>query len=289
MKTKPVVCFSGWVLVILLTLGWALVFSTDAVLASDTASTTFARARRAEWGVGGVLQSTDEDSVLFFPIVVKYWPPVPPTPVLQDLESPIWDSDYAVRWHESVSTTVAPVISYTLQESSDPTFADVMTYSVLTTSVPYPIHQKPWGTMGNFYYRVKAHNAWNESPWSETKSALLLSISDGFDYPQTGWQVRRTSAPDIGDMASWYEDGDLITLVEDRFDFAIFSPMREAPPLPTGSCCAPRSYMRPMRRLMGLSSAPIRGRFAASNVPVLNLPPGVSLTITDSTLSLAGI
>jgi hypothetical protein len=232
MKTKSLVCFSGRILIFFFVLGWTLIFPTAKVLARRSLPDTDLSARDAESLVSDFLDSKEDDPVLYFPIVFRYWPPIPPTPVLQDIDGPIWDSDYSVEWYDSSSEMATPVLSYTLQESSDPTFAGATTYSVLTTSMPYRIESKPWGTMGDFYYRLKAHNAWNESPWSDTQSVWLLSRSDDFNYPQTGWRPRRTSAPDLSDMDAWYDDGQLITLVEDRFDFAIFSPLQEAPELP---------------------------------------------------------
>jgi hypothetical protein len=237
MKTKYVFRYSSWILISILSLGWALTFSLDVVLARDALLTTDVGSAFSEIILTESLSSdkadpSDLDPVYYFPVVMVNWPPMPPTPVLHDIHNPIWDRDYVVDWYEPLSPKTATVMSYTLQESFDSTFADVTSYQVLTPSVPFLIDQKPWGTMGYVHYRVKAHTLWGDGPWSDTESALLLSRSDDFNYPQTGWTARRTSAPDLAAMKSWYQYGRLVTGVEDRFDFGIFSPMQEAPEPP---------------------------------------------------------
>jgi hypothetical protein len=232
MRTKHILCYSNRFLISLVFLGWALAFSADIVLASDPLRTANSgRILSESLGIDEA-DTPDLEPVFYFPIVMANWPPLPPTPVLEDIDNPIWDRAYALQWYEPLSISTAPVMSYTLQESSDSGFADVTHYHVLTTSVPFSMAQKPWGTMGHFYYRVRAHTPWGEGPWSNAESALLLSRRDDFDYPQTGWTARRTSAPDLDMMESWYHAGRFYTGVEDRFDFGIFSPLQEAPEPP---------------------------------------------------------
>jgi hypothetical protein len=58
-------------------------------------------------------------------------------------------------------------------------------------------------------------------------------IKDDFDDPDSGWEPRRTSAPDIDkDTEVEYKNGRLITTSDDNYDFAIFSPMVDAPAMP---------------------------------------------------------
>lgn len=94
---------------------------------------------------------------------------------------------------------------------------------------------------GQHYYRVRAHNRWGRGPWSNvvSTSVVVPTFWDDFVDPTTGWLARRTSAPDLGAIYSYYStctnnysEGCLLTSVEDKFDFGIFSPMYEAPPPP---------------------------------------------------------
>lgn len=144
----------------------------------------------------------------------------------------MWDAPVRLDWTADVPIASYPIELFMLEESPSPDFAEVETFSVLTTSVPYTVPAKPFGTMGTYYYRVRAQNAWGTGGWSNTVSSLLLSQRDGFSYPQTGWAPVRTSYWDLETMAADYGAGDLVTRVEDRFDFAIFSPLRPAPKPP---------------------------------------------------------
>lgn len=174
----------------------------------------------------------DSGWVVFLPIVMRRWPPVPYAPTVAPVASPLWDSPVVLEWQGTVPDASYPLDSYVVEESQSPDFASVITYPASLTAVPYTLPTKPRGTMGEYYYRVRGHNVWGLGDYSAPLGVLLLSQSDGFTRPETGWTARRTSYWDMDLMQTEYVDGQLITLVEDKFDFAIFSPMRAAPSVP---------------------------------------------------------
>ena len=182
--------------------------------------------------VGEGISNTGSHMFIFLPLVMENWPPVPYAPVLEPIESPVWERAVVLHWYGDVPTVTYPVDYYLLQEATSTDFTAPVNFTVPVASVPFTVPQKPYGTMGRFYYRVRAHNAWGLGAWSNVESMLLLSQRDEFDYPETGWAPRRTSYWDLDVMAAEYQGGELITRVEDRFDFTIFSPMRQAPAPP---------------------------------------------------------
>ncbi len=94
---------------------------------------------------------------LYLPLVLKQWPPVPATPILNPIANPDYDPNYDVTWSSVENTD-----SYTLQEASTPGFGDAVTrYSGPDTAWAAVDHAP-----GEFYYRVKAANAWGDSLWS---------------------------------------------------------------------------------------------------------------------------
>lgn len=171
-------------------------------------------------------------SVIHLPIIMRRWPPVPYAPILAGTGDPLWDAPVRLDWAAEAPLVTYPIETYTVEESLSSDFSTADSYTVLTTSVPYTVPAKPFGTMGTYFYRVRAQNAWGPSEWSNVVSALLLSQRDEFTHPETGWAPVRTSYWDLETMAADYGANDLVTRVEDRFDFAIFSPLRPAPEPP---------------------------------------------------------
>jgi hypothetical protein len=137
------------------------------------------------------------------------------------------DGDITVSWVYDYD--YPPATSYTLQEAMDEDFTeDVRYYQVSGTSKE--LGDREDGT----YYRVRAKNDYGPGDWSDPVSIVVeTGIQDDFDDPSTGWEARRTSAPDIDkDTDIKYKSGRLLTTSDDNWDFAIFSPMVEAPAMP---------------------------------------------------------
>lgn len=215
----------------LLRYGWLVVVTVCMVGVALLPAADFASAAGSSFSPTMVLPDDDGDYLVFLPLIMRRWPPVPYAPVLDPIEHPLWDDTVTLTWEAAKTLDAYPVTYYELEESVNTAFTTTQVFTASGDSLTYLI-QKPYGTMGPFYYRVRANNAWGIGEWSNVASTLLLSQVDHFNYPQTGWATRRTSYWDLDTMLVSYYDGELITQVEDRFDFAIFSPMRPAPALP---------------------------------------------------------
>ena len=108
----------------------------------------------------------------YLPLVMKRWPPIPDTPVLNPISNSTNGPNYTVSWQPaSLAST------YTLQEATNANFTSVATrYSGTDTS--WSAANKPVGT---YYYRVKATNSWGDSGWSNVQQTTVL--------PPAGWQT----------------------------------------------------------------------------------------------------
>jgi hypothetical protein len=161
---------------------------------------------------------------IYLPLTLKNWPPLPATPHLFEIDKAPLDDAFLLGWH--VAASDLPV-TYTLQEATVPDFSSPIHYTTPMTS-----YQVAGKDIGVYYYRVRATNKWGSSSWSNERSTTVLSLWDDFNSPVSGWTARRTSSPDLSLAPATYEDGMLVTGLHDRFDFAIFSPMLEAPSPP---------------------------------------------------------
>lgn len=180
-------------------------------------------------GTGELITSSWETRIggglLYFPMVFKRWPPVPYAPTLNEVQNPDWEGDYTVSWAYGYGEP--PVNDYTLQEATNSDFTENVTeYSAVGTSRAFTDKGA-----GKYYYRVRGNNTYGPGPWSNVRS-VSVAFRDDFDDSSTGWEARRTSAPDIDDMEVKYDNGRLVTRSEDNYDFGLFSPMVEAPPPP---------------------------------------------------------
>ena len=138
---------------------------------------------------------------------------------------PNQDGDITVNW--TYDYDYPEVDSYTLWEAEDDSFTDPKVFEVTGTSKERG--DRPDGTC----YKVRGNNTFGAGPWSnvvciEVKTGLM----DDFDDPDSGWELRRTSAPDFDVCDIDYDDGRLETEIDDMGDFALFSPMVDAPEMP---------------------------------------------------------
>lgn len=103
-------------------------------------------------------------STIYFPIIMKVWPPIPDVPVLHDISNPDGDGNYTVSWNPAARAT-----SYTLEEDDNPAFSSPTTqYTGSGTS--WTVSDKEIGT---YYYRVRASNSWGNSGWSNVQSVSV--------------------------------------------------------------------------------------------------------------------
>jgi uncharacterized repeat protein (TIGR01451 family) len=153
---------------------------------------------------------------------------LPYAPTLSSIDNEDQDGDYTVSW--SYGHSYPPVTSYTLREARDANFTTGVQDYTVGTATSRQFNDKEDGT---YYYKVRANNDYGSGTWSNTRSVeVVTAYRDDFDDSDSGWKVRRTSAPDLDDMDVRYSGGKLYTKSDDNYDFGIFSPLVEAPPPP---------------------------------------------------------
>jgi uncharacterized repeat protein (TIGR01451 family) len=150
----------------------------------------------------------------------------PHAPTLNDISDSDGDGSYTVSW--TYGYTDPPVTGYILQESPDgATFATV--YNGATAS--YAVSDKASGT---YYYRVQGYNASGYGAWSAVKSVTIVrGYYDDFSAA-TNWAYRRGDdiIDDPGPYRIKYRSGAMYMLFVGSYDFAVASPMEEAPAVP---------------------------------------------------------
>jgi hypothetical protein len=158
-------------------------------------------------------------SCMYLPLVVRYWPPVPYTPILDAIDNPDEGfNDYVVSW--SYDYTGISATSYTLQEATNADFTGAVTnYSIPHTGIENSRQfvDQPDGT---YYYRVRGHNGYGPGPWSNVESVTIFTVYyDNFDNPDSGWPYQHGKMEDgDGDTAHWYtryNSGDYQILIGD--------------------------------------------------------------------------
>ena len=109
-------------------------------------------------------------SKLFLPIVMKRWPPIPDTPVLNAVGSS-GGGNYTVSWNAAYLAD-----TYTLQEDDNSSFSSPTTVYGPGASLSWNASSKPVGT---YYYRVKATNSYGDSGWSNVQSVTVSPQQSG--------------------------------------------------------------------------------------------------------------
>ena len=87
-------------------------------------------------------------------------------PTLDPIANPDNDGQYDLSWSEAFTAT-----GYVLEQSADPYFAHPTTLYTSTNTL-YPITDQPGGT---WFYRVRATGPTDNSPWSNSQSAIVTS------------------------------------------------------------------------------------------------------------------
>lgn len=109
---------------------------------------------------------------VYLPLVMKRWPPIPYTPVLNAIYNPDNDGNYTVSWNPADLAD-----TYTLQEATNASFVGAVT-RYYGTGTAWSAANKAVDT---YYYRVKARNSWGDSGWSNVEQTSVL--------PPAGWQT----------------------------------------------------------------------------------------------------
>jgi hypothetical protein len=110
--------------------------------------------------------------LVYLPLVMKRWPPIPDTPVLNAIYNPNGTSSYTVSWNPADLAS-----TYILQEATNASFSGaVPRYSGSGTS-----WMATGKAPGTYYYRVKARNSWGDSGWSNTQQTTVWPTTTTFD------------------------------------------------------------------------------------------------------------
>jgi subtilisin family serine protease len=112
-----------------------------------------------------------------FPIVMKGWPPIPATPVLNTISNS-GGGNYTVSWNAADLAD-----TYTLQEDDNAALSSPTTVYGPGTGLSWSASSK---TSGTYYYRVKATNTYGDSGWSNIQSISVGGPTPGFWESATG-------------------------------------------------------------------------------------------------------
>ncbi len=103
--------------------------------------------------------------LVYLPLVICGWPPIPAAPVLTAINNPDGYGNYAISWSSTEHAT-----SYILQESKSDSFYDATeVYSDVGTGVSLSDRGPT-----RYYYRVRARNVYGDSGWSNVRSVDVL-------------------------------------------------------------------------------------------------------------------
>jgi uncharacterized repeat protein (TIGR01451 family) len=98
---------------------------------------------------------------LYLPLILRRYPPIPDAPVLGAITAPGASPSYTVSW-----STAYLADSYVLEQATGAAFSDAtQVYTGPATSTVIPSQG-----IATYHFRVKAHNAWGGSPWSNVQA-----------------------------------------------------------------------------------------------------------------------
>jgi uncharacterized repeat protein (TIGR01451 family) len=117
-----------------------------------------------------VVQSSDALKI-YLPLVLRYWPPIPPRPEIDPIYNPDDDGNYIVKW-SACTNTQSSTVTYFLHEDQrcDCDLIDP-TEIYPGTSTSYTVNDQ---RMGYYCYSVKACNSWGCSGWSNEECVDVL-------------------------------------------------------------------------------------------------------------------
>lgn len=157
--------------------------------------------------------------------------------IFQELEAPVISTTLpssSNTW--TVSATASDetlVTSYIIEESKDPNFGTILnSYTVDVGSASQAISHSA-SPDNSFYYRAKAVGDLVGSGYSNVVAAHG-AYHDTFNDDTTGWEKRRFTFLEETNVyyGSGNEEGNLVVITADRWDWVLGSPFRIAPAVP---------------------------------------------------------
>ncbi len=129
---------------------------------------------------------------IYLPIMMKRYPPVPYTPVLNAISNSGNDGDYTVDWEPADLAD-----TYTLEEDDNSSFSSPTTQYTGSSTV--------WSAsdhaVGTYYYRVKATNSWGDSSWSNVQSTQVSPPTKIYPFADTV-VIQGSPSSSYGSMSS---------------------------------------------------------------------------------------
>jgi len=143
-------------------------------------------------------------------MVLRRWPPIPDTPVLNAISNPDIDGNYTVSWNAAYLA-----ITYTLQEDDNTSFS--------SPTIRYTGPMTSWNAndqaAGVYYYQVKANNGRWSSDWSNVESVSawwelepnnsrslangpLVSGRSYYGYPNDKWDCFKMDVHSKGKISA---------------------------------------------------------------------------------------
>jgi hypothetical protein len=123
---------------------------------------------------------------VFFPMVMKRWPPVPFVPSVW-IDPDNGAGTYTVNWDDSNNTSCpkcAPT-HYRFQEATDPDFTHLLQDVVVGSAVTLQDFVGK-STNYSYFYRVQSINDYGSGDWSQSVSPNMPRY-DQFSDPASGW------------------------------------------------------------------------------------------------------
>lgn len=146
-----------------------------------------------------------------------------PTPILQPLTRSSSENSWTTTW-----TQPAPDITrYEVREAPNTNFESPLFYNTTTTNYAFSM---PASINNSYCYQVRAFANDIPSIWSNAR-CIVVDYYDDFSSGNSGWAIRRQDTDDVNN-ASYYENNELVVKIRGRWDYAIASPLVQAP---TGS------------------------------------------------------
>ncbi len=111
---------------------------------------------------------------LYLPLATRRYPPLPEIPTLSTIANPDGNGSYTVSWGSAY-----PAESYILEESINGDFSGAtQVYNGSETSTTISGREPT-----RYYYRVKAHNSYGDSGWSNSQSVdVVWELEPNNDY-----------------------------------------------------------------------------------------------------------
>ncbi|MCA9995086.1 MAG: hypothetical protein KDE56_05030 [Anaerolineales bacterium] len=143
-----------------------------------------------------------------------------PTPILQPLTRSSSENSWTATWNQPASD----ITRYEVREAPNTNFESPLFYNTTETNYAF---STPASINNSYCYQVRAIANEIPSIWSNTR-CIVGDYYDDFSSGNSGWAIRRQDTDDV-DNSAFYENGEFALKLRGRWDYAIASPLAEAP------------------------------------------------------------